>query len=156
MTPDTLLGTEGIAKMLSLTQAYVARSIVRRPDFPAPAVARSPRLRRWRQADVMKWASADMKTILTCTIDNPDTWARECWQNGRLIFSYSATLFFLKGSRPPPPEKFFFGANIGDWKAGQIVGDPAAMLPVTPDAWQSSTPNPDSSDRSASSDPGAR
>lgn len=30
-------------------------------------------------------------------------------------------------TQPVPPEHFFFGANIGDWEAGQLVGDASAM-----------------------------
>ena len=59
------------------------------------------------------------------TYDNPSTGCRECWQDGQLICHYSAELLLTKPF-PIPPELFFFGANIGDWKPGQIVGDKEA------------------------------
>lgn len=61
-----------------------------------------------------------------CTYDNPATMARECWQDGKLVVSYSAELFFLK-KWPVPRELYFFGASIGDWKTGQLVGDADAL-----------------------------
>lgn len=63
-----------------------------------------------------------------CTYDNPATMCRECWQNGELIDSYSAELYTLK-MWPLPARRYFFGADIGDWRTGQLVGDPAAMKP---------------------------
>ena len=61
-----------------------------------------------------------------CTFDNPSTMQRECWQDGKLLCAYSATLYALK-EWTIPPELYFFGANIGDWKDGQLVGDRDAM-----------------------------
>lgn len=62
-----------------------------------------------------------------CTCDNPKTMARECWQDGRLLCKYDASLLL---SRPPIPREYlFFGANTGPWKEGQLCGDPAAMKP---------------------------
>ena len=65
--------------------------------------------------------------MATCTYDNPATMCRECWQDGKLLCSYSSMLMMSKESWPPPPHKFFFGANIGDWKTGQMVGDRSAI-----------------------------
>lgn len=64
--------------------------------------------------------------IKVCTYDNPATMARECWQDGSLLCHYQMNLFFLKNFTIPS-EHFFFGANIGDWKTGQIVGDKSAI-----------------------------
>ena len=61
-----------------------------------------------------------------CTYDNPASMARECWQDGELICHYQAELYFLK-EWTVPRELYFFGANIGEWKIGQIVGDITAM-----------------------------
>ena len=58
---------------------------------------------------------------MVCTHDNPDTMCRECWQNGVLVYSVSAKLLSVKGGIPP--EHFFFGANIGKWKSGQVAGN---------------------------------
>jgi len=64
------------------------------------------------------------------TYDNPSTMYRECWQNGKVIWACSFDL--LLGSRLSiPPKHFFFGANIGPWKTGQMVGNPEAMKPNT-------------------------
>ena len=69
--------------------------------------------------------------MMVCTYDNPSTMARECWQNGRLVCKYDAALLLRKlapwETRPVPAEHFFFGANIGDWDTGQLVGDASAM-----------------------------
>lgn len=67
-----------------------------------------------------------------CTYDNPATWRRECWQDGRLLCFYSANLYFLK-VWPIPARLYFFGANIGPWEDGQMVGDPAAMKKIAED-----------------------
>ena len=55
--------------------------------------------------------------------------ARECWQDGRLLCHYQAHLYFLE-KWTVPRELYFFGANIGTWKTGQIVGDKNAMALV--------------------------
>ena len=60
-----------------------------------------------------------------CTYDNPATMARECWQDGQLIVKYDSTLFFLH--YPIPAKLYFFGANIGPWKTGQLVGNKKAL-----------------------------
>lgn len=65
-----------------------------------------------------------------CTYDNPTTMARECWQNGELLCHYQAQLFFIEPF-PIPADKFFFGANIGEWKTGQLCGDIKAMSEAT-------------------------
>ena len=66
-------------------------------------------------------------SMAVCTYDNPATMSRECWQDGELLCHYSASLFALK-DWPVPERLFFFGANIGDWKTGQLVGDRTAMI----------------------------
>lgn len=66
-----------------------------------------------------------------CTYDNPNTMDRECWQDGKLLCKYSASLLQRALSphetQPIPAERLFFGANIGGWSSGQVVGDAAAM-----------------------------
>ena len=66
----------------------------------------------------------------TCVYDNPNTMARECWQDGKLFYSYSAELISQKGHWPPPRKYFVKQSDIGNWKTGQIVGDILAMLPI--------------------------
>lgn len=64
--------------------------------------------------------------MAACTFDNPATMARECWQDGRLLISYPSHLWMLP-EFPIPADKFFFGANIGDWRTGQLAGAREAM-----------------------------
>jgi predicted DNA-binding transcriptional regulator AlpA len=52
---NDLLDTKDIAQMLGVTRAHCVGRIVKRPDFPKPAVALTQRLKRWRKAEVMKW-----------------------------------------------------------------------------------------------------
>lgn len=64
-----------------------------------------------------------------CVYDNPATMQRECWQDGRLQASYSHELFSLP-KWPVPANQTHMGVNhLGDWKTGQMTGDPAAMKP---------------------------
>ncbi len=60
-----------------------------------------------------------------CTYDNPATMARECWQDGKLICHYQQILFDIP--EPIPTEYYFFGANIGAWKEGQLIGSKEAL-----------------------------
>ncbi len=64
--------------------------------------------------------------MAVCTYDNPATMQRECWQNGRLLCAYSHSILQDVAREPIPGRLLFFGANVGDWKAGQCLGDPAA------------------------------
>lgn len=65
-----------------------------------------------------------------CVYDNPATSQRECWQDGKLVVSYKAELFLSKKEfeqRSRRGMKVFFGANVGEFNSGQIVGDISAM-----------------------------
>ena len=62
-----------------------------------------------------------------CTYDNPATMARECWQDGRLFYSYSCQLFPPYAKSRIPGALLFFGANIGEWEPGRMVGDAEAI-----------------------------
>jgi hypothetical protein len=61
--------------------------------------------------------------VRVCVYDSP-AGRRECWENGTLIYAISALLLVRKGG---PGFPIFFGANIGPFETGQIVGDPKAM-----------------------------
>lgn len=63
----------------------------------------------------------------TCTYDNPATMARECWQSGKFICHYQAVILPPFAKKSMPTEVYFFGANIGKWQTGRIVGDKSAM-----------------------------
>lgn len=65
--------------------------------------------------------------MTVCTYDNPATMARECWQDGKVRSQYSFQLLPPYASEPIPGKYFFFGANIGPWKPGQMVGDAGAI-----------------------------
>lgn len=67
------------------------------------------------------------RELRTCVFDNPASMARECWQDGRLLYSYSIKVLHDFAHHPIPGRLFFFGANVGPWKAGQLLGDAAAM-----------------------------
>lgn len=68
-----------------------------------------------------------------CTYDNPATMHRECWQSGRLICCYLFSTLPPFANSPIPSRLFFFGANVGSWKAGQTIGDIAAIAKATPE-----------------------
>ena len=60
----------------------------------------------------------------TCTYDNPSTMYRECWKDGKILYAYSMEAVIRNFI---PARYFFFGANIGKWRTGQIVGDSDAI-----------------------------
>lgn len=66
--------------------------------------------------------------MAVCTYDNEKNFYRECWQDGKLLYAYSNSILPCCSKNPIPPEYFFFGANIGKWVTGQIVGDAEAMV----------------------------
>lgn len=52
---NDMLDTKDIASMLGVTRAHCVGRIVKRPDFPKPAVSVSQRIKRWRKNEVLKW-----------------------------------------------------------------------------------------------------
>lgn len=52
---SALLDTGQIAALLNLTRPYVTDKLTKRPDFPKPAVAKSQKLKRWRECDIRAW-----------------------------------------------------------------------------------------------------
>ena len=63
--------------------------------------------------------------MMTAVYDNPSTMHRECYQDGKLLYSYDISIFYSKDKIPS--DLFFFGAKVGDWKTGQIIGDKEAI-----------------------------
>lgn len=61
--------------------------------------------------------------MAVCTYDNPATMSRECWQDGKLLCAYSAFILPPFTKQQIPPEHFFFGANVGPWETGRMVGN---------------------------------
>jgi hypothetical protein len=60
-----------------------------------------------------------------CVYDNPDTFCRECWDNGELIYAIS---FDELERKYPFMRPIFFGANVGRVERGRILGDAEAMI----------------------------
>lgn len=54
--PDLITYTD-ISKLLGVSLPHARDRLTKRPDFPAPAVNVSQKIRRWRTADVLRWAS---------------------------------------------------------------------------------------------------
>lgn len=50
-----LIGTKDISRMLGVTQAHCVGRIIKRPDFPKPAIDLSQRMRKWRKDDVLRF-----------------------------------------------------------------------------------------------------
>lgn len=57
----SLLTLDDIAAMLSATRPLVRDRIVKRPDFPRPAVSLSQKMRRWNKVDVENWLAKQMQ-----------------------------------------------------------------------------------------------
>jgi predicted DNA-binding transcriptional regulator AlpA len=57
MNAQDLIDTKQIAQLLGVTRAHCVGRIIKRPDFPAPAINVSQRLRKWKRTDVLRWAS---------------------------------------------------------------------------------------------------
>lgn len=60
-----------------------------------------------------------------CTYDNPSSMMRECWANKKLQAAYSCVLYAQEWKLPG--YLYHMGANIGDWKTNQLIGDPTAL-----------------------------
>ena len=65
--------------------------------------------------------------MAVCVYDNPISMARECWQDKKLLSMYPFSTLLPFAVVPIPPVYFLFGANIGPWNPGQIIGDPEAI-----------------------------
>lgn len=52
---SALIDTGQIAELLGVTRQHVTNRLTKRPDFPAPVLNRSRRLRKWKEADVWAW-----------------------------------------------------------------------------------------------------
>lgn len=63
--------------------------------------------------------------MAACVYDNPVTMRRECWQNGVLVYWVTLELLLSVGSQGHPD--LFFGANVGPWTGGRVIGDKSAM-----------------------------
>ena len=50
-----LIDTKDIAAVLGVTRSHAVDRIIKRPDFPAPVINLSQRLKRWDRQTVLKW-----------------------------------------------------------------------------------------------------
>lgn len=56
MISAELINYKGISQLLGVSIAHTRDRLTKRPDFPAPVVNVSRRIRSWRKSDVEKWA----------------------------------------------------------------------------------------------------
>ena len=49
------IDSRDVANMLGLSRRYTVNHIVKRPDFPAPFINVSQRVRYWDRAQVLRW-----------------------------------------------------------------------------------------------------
>lgn len=59
LTTEETLDTAQIAELLKVTRPHVTDRLTKRPDFPRPVVNLSRKLRRWRRADVERYAAGE-------------------------------------------------------------------------------------------------
>lgn len=52
---ETVIDTAEIARMIGLSREHVTDRLIKRPDFPKPAINISQRTRYWRRADVLAY-----------------------------------------------------------------------------------------------------
>lgn len=57
-----LLTIDDMGAQLGMTRDYVRDKIVKRPDFPRPALALSQKHRRWSRADFDRWVKRQAQT----------------------------------------------------------------------------------------------
>lgn len=50
-----LIDTKEISRLLGVTRAHCVGRVIKRPDFPKPAMNLSQRMRRWRRNDVLRF-----------------------------------------------------------------------------------------------------
>lgn len=55
MPEAKFLDESGIAQLLGMRREYVRDRLVKRSDFPRPAIAISQKIRRWTTEDVQRW-----------------------------------------------------------------------------------------------------
>lgn len=54
-TMDPVIDTAEIARMIGLSREHVTDRLIKRPDFPKPAINVSQRTRFWRRSDVLAY-----------------------------------------------------------------------------------------------------
>lgn len=56
MNLPELMTTKDISGLLGVCHRHCVDRIIKRPDFPKPAINLSRRIKRWSRADILKWA----------------------------------------------------------------------------------------------------
>lgn len=59
----TLVSLDDISALLQAPRPYVRDTLVKRPDFPRPAVALSQKMRRWDNVAVETWLAKHMQQL---------------------------------------------------------------------------------------------
>jgi hypothetical protein len=60
-----------------------------------------------------------------CVHDNPATWRREAWQDGKMLCDVAAEVLLQKGFKGH--RDFPWILNHGPWQEGKLWGDRAAL-----------------------------
>lgn len=56
MNLPELMTTKDISSLLGVCHRHCVERIMKRPDFPRPAINISRRIKRWSRTDILKWA----------------------------------------------------------------------------------------------------
>lgn len=56
MNLPELMTTKDISSLLGVCHRHCVERIMKRPDFPRPAINVSRRIKRWSRTDILKWA----------------------------------------------------------------------------------------------------
>lgn len=103
------------------TQAEPVRACVL-IEAPVKSRLRNYHAKTRLYAQVLAMDFYELPRHRTCVFDNPDTFRRECWQDGKLLAFITSALMATKGFNGNP--QLFFGLNVGPWKTGQLLGMP--------------------------------
>jgi predicted DNA-binding transcriptional regulator AlpA len=53
--PAARLDTQGIASLIGCSRGHVTNRLIKRPDFPAPFINLSQKMRYWRRSEVLEF-----------------------------------------------------------------------------------------------------
>jgi predicted DNA-binding transcriptional regulator AlpA len=56
-----LIGLSEISMTLNVTHDYARDRVVKRPDFPRPAISLSQKCRRWKKAEFETWLRREQR-----------------------------------------------------------------------------------------------
>jgi len=73
----------------------------------------------------MRGSSGRGSQVKCCVFDNPATWRREAYQDGKMLCDVSAELLLQKGFEGH--RDFPWILNCGPWQEGRLVGDSKAL-----------------------------